>query len=274
MHHKPQGVPDNHPNPGKPALNGGSPNRDVSVGDFPFYHGQPVTLNSGQWLLVLAAVALGFACITAPIPVLISPAGIVIRTVLFAVVPLVALRCVAGPHWKALFRRVRGVDIGWMVAFAILNLIVSSLVGILVMKLFGADVNVAVGGLANQAVADQMVFFLRSVPQLLGEEILTILPFLAILFWMHNRLGLSRGISVLIAWVVSAVIFGLAHLPSYNWNWLQCILVIGSARLVLTLAYIKTRNLWVSTGAHIINDWAIFGVVIIASVPGFSQAGP
>jgi membrane protease YdiL (CAAX protease family) len=33
---------------------------------------------------------------------------------------------------------------------------------------------------------------------------------------------------------------------------------IGFARVILTLAYIVTRNLWVSAGAHIINDWTGF----------------
>lgn len=44
---------------------------------------------------------------------------------------------------------------------------------------------------------------------------------------------------------------------------MQCIVVIGSARLVLTWAYIYTKNLWVSTGAHIINDWLIMGTTVI-----------
>ena len=39
--------------------------------------------------------------------------------------------------------------------------------------------------------------------------------------------------------------------------------VIGSARLVLTLAYIKTKNIWVSYGAHLINDWTLFELLIV-----------
>jgi len=35
--------------------------------------------------------------------------------------------------------------------------------------------------------------------------------------------------------------------------------IIGGARLVLTLPYVMTKNIWVSTGAHIINDWTLFG---------------
>jgi len=33
---------------------------------------------------------------------------------------------------------------------------------------------------------------------------------------------------------------------------------IRSARVILTLAYAVTRNLWVSAGAHILNDWSGF----------------
>ncbi|MGD9812090.1 MAG: CPBP family glutamic-type intramembrane protease, partial [Sphingobium sp.] len=55
------------------------------------------------------------------------------------------------------------------------------------------------------------------------------------------------------------------HLPTYNWNILQCLILIGGARLVLTLAYIKTKNLWVCTGAHILNDWATFGLAILGA---------
>ena len=32
---------------------------------------------------------------------------------------------------------------------------------------------------------------------------------------------------------------------------------------MLTLAYIKTKNLWVSYGAHLINDWTIFVYLIL-----------
>lgn len=56
--------------------------------------------------------------------------------------------------------------------------------------------------------------------------------------------------------------FGLVHLPTYNWNLMQCLVVIGSARLVLTWAYVWTKNIWVSTGAHILNDWALIAPTV------------
>lgn len=239
--------------------------------DFPFYDGQPVTLSGGQWLLVLAAVALGFACLTVRVPVLTGEVGGLIRAVLFPAIPLLALRMVAGPHWRSLFRRVRGADVAWMLAFALLNLVVTMIVGLVVMKVFGAEANAAIHGLTEMDASGQQWFFVRSLPQLFGEEVLTMLPFLAVLHVAHDRLGLSRLQALLVAWLLSAMLFGLVHLPSYNWNLLQCLVVIGSARLVLSLAYIKTKNIWVSTGAHIINDWVIFGIVLAGSATAMTS---
>ena len=38
--------------------------------------------------------------------------------------------------------------------------------------------------------------------------------------------------------------------------------LLGSARLVLTWAYVWTKNIWVSTGAHIINDWTLIASTV------------
>lgn len=233
--------------------------------DFPFYNGEPVAISAGQWIWILAAIALGFACLTAPVQILVSTPGQFVRALLFSAIPLTALRVFAGPYWTRLFRRIRSTDVLWMIGFAVLNLIVSSLMGILVIQLYGADPNPVIGSLANQSVTERELFFLRSILQLFGEEVLTILPFLAVMYFGYTKLGLSRNKSILLAWVASSVIFGLMHLSSYNWNLIQCLVVIGSARLILTLAYLKTCNIWVSTGTHIINDWLIFGIILLGT---------
>lgn len=54
--------------------------------------------------------------------------------------------------------------------------------------------------------------------------------------------------------------FSAMHLSTYDRNVVQCFAVIGTARLVLTAAYLRTRNLWVSFVAHILTDWSIFAV--------------
>lgn len=72
--------------------------------------------------------------------------------------------------------------------------------------------------------------------------------------------GVGRKGGIIGAWLITSLIFGLIHLPTYDWNLIQCIVVIGSARMVLTLPWILTKNLWVSTGTHIINDRLLFSM--------------
>jgi membrane protease YdiL (CAAX protease family) len=92
-----------------------------------------------------------------------------------------------------------------------------------------------------------------------------VLPFLLVLTLLTQHFGVGRRGAVVGAWLVSSLLFGLSHLPTYNWNWVQCIVVIGTARIVLTMAWLRTKNIWVSTGAHIINDWLLFTLALLGA---------
>lgn len=233
--------------------------------DFPFYAGAPVALSVGQWLVVLAGVVAGFLVLTWPIPWPGGPFGAFIPALLFPAIPLAALAWVAPGHWRALFGPVGGRELRLMVGFALLNIVVSLCVGMLVQAFTTVTPNAANALLAGADLAGRLAFFAKTVPQLLGEEVITLLPFLALLAALHRGLGLGRGVALFGAWVISAVLFGLIHLPTYDWNWIQCIVIIGTARLVLTLPWIMTKNIWVSTGAHIINDWLLFGLGLLGA---------
>ena len=224
--------------------------------DFPYYNGEPVAIGAGGWLLILAGVALGFAALVS-IPAAGFPAKL-IPTALFVAIPLAALALVAGRHWTALFRSVGPKQVLQMIGFGILTVLVSAAVGLVVQSVFGANPNPIIGELSTLSWPQLFLTLLPTLPQLVGEELLTILPFLALLWLAFQKLNLSRTTSVVVALVVSSLMFGAAHLPTYDWNWAQALGIIGSARVVLTLAYIWTRNLWVSAGAHIINDWSEF----------------
>jgi len=244
----------------------GSGNRTTPpANDFPYYNGIPARITGPQWWFVMLIVAIGFAVLVAPIPAFASRLGRFVPAILFFAIPLIGLRLVAGKHWTAIFRKLRVRDFLWMIAFALLNVVVALVVGSLVMKLFGAEANSALAGLADQTVGERVLFFLKAAIQLFGEEVLSILPFLAVMYLFFSHLRCSRTKAILAAWLLSAVIFGLAHLPTYNWNVVQCLLVIGSARLVLTLPYMLTKNIWVSTGAHILNDFVTFGISIVGA---------
>jgi len=226
--------------------------------DFPFYNDAPVRISGGQWLFLLAMVVAGFLVLVKTAPVFTGSLTRFIPAIAFFLLPMLALAWVAPRHWTALFRKVDLRSVGWMVVFAVLNILVTVAVGYVVFKSAATNANPVMGMLAGQGTGDRMLFFLMTLPQLFGEEVLTILPLLAIAWLCHQKFGMARGSALALAWFLSAMWFGMAHLPTYGWNWLQCLVVIGSARLVLTLAYLKTRNIWVSFGAHVINDWTLF----------------
>lgn len=228
------------------------------VGDFPFYNGVPVPISGGQWLFVMVAVVLGFVMLILPIP---WPGGVwgpMIPAVLFPAIPLLALARVAPGHWKAIFGKVGGREIRLMFGFALLNLVVSFSVGAILNALTQVTSNAAIQALGGMDTAAQVAFYAKTLPQLFGEEVVTLLPFLALMYLLTQRFGVGRRAAILGAWVISAAVFGLIHLPTYDWNLVQCLVVIGTARLVLTLPWILTKNIWVSTGAHIVNDWTLF----------------
>jgi len=233
--------------------------------DFPFYNGAPVGLSAWQWLFVMAAVAAGFAVLVAPIPWPAGPLGAMIPAVLFPLIPMVALAQVAPGHWKALFGKVGWRELRLMVGFALLNIVVSMSVGAIVHALADVTPNAATAQLSGMDTVGRIAYFAKTIPQLFGEEVVTLLPFLALLYGLTNRFGVGRKGAIVGAWLISSLLFGLIHLPTYDWNLIQCIVVIGSARMVLTLPWILTKNIWVSTGAHIVNDWLLFTLSLLGA---------
>lgn len=233
--------------------------------DFPYYNGLPVAISSAQWLFVLAMVVTGFLVLASPID---WPQGVFwqfIPALAMPGIPLIALAYVAPSHWKAIFGKVRGREVKLMVGFALLNIVVSMGVGALVFVLTDVTPNSATAQLGDLDTAGRIAFFAKTVPQLLGEEVITLLPFLALLQWFSKFFGMGRKGAIIGAWVTTSVIFGLIHLPTYNWNWIQCVVIIGSARMMLTLPWIMTKNIWVSTGAHIINDWLLLAMALLGA---------
>ncbi len=237
---------------------------EYTARDFPFYNGLPKKINGARWWLVMIGVLAGFLVLSYA-TIFEGPYLSFIPALLFPGIPLICLAMVTGHYWKELFYKVKWRDIKWMILFALLNIIVTLSVSFLVKALFGTNPNAAVSQLGEMERGDQILFLVRTIPQLFGEEVLTILPFLAMMYLFYSRFKMSRKQSIVLAWIGACIIFGAVHLPTYDWNFVQCFVIIGIARLILLIPYIKTKNIWVSTGTHIINDWIIFLVTIGAS---------
>lgn len=235
--------------------------------DFPYYNGRPVVVNGGGWAVIISGVVLGFVALTmipaARFPATLVPLG------LFVAIQLGFLAMVTGRHWTAPFRRVGAWQVVQMLFFGLATVTLSFGVALVVMRFAAVTPNPLVVSLGPLSWLDLAIALLPTIPQLFGEELLAILPFLALLWLAHTRLGLPRGGSIAIALIGSSLLFGAAHLPTYGWNWVQSFGVIGMVRVVLTVSYIWTKNIWVSTGAHIVNDWTE-----IVLVHALSQAAP
>jgi membrane protease YdiL (CAAX protease family) len=235
------------------------------VGDFPFYNGAPTTISGPQWLLVLAATAVAFGLLIAPFNWPGGALGAWIPVLLFPAIPLAALAFVAPQSWRSIFGKVGWREVRLMIGFAFLNIVVTMSVGMLVNMFAEVSSNAAGSKLASQDLQGQLDMFARMAPQLFGEELITVLPFLALMHLFTHRFGAGRKKAIVAAWLISSLVFAMLHLPTYNWNWIQCIAIIGTARLVLTLPWILTKNIWVSTGAHITNDWLIFAFGLLGA---------
>lgn len=95
--------------------------------DFPFYGGAPSSISGRQWLFVMAMVVVGFLVLASPIN---WPYGVFwqfIPAILMPGIPLLALAYVARGHWMAIFGKVGSREVKLMVAFALLNIIVTKL---------------------------------------------------------------------------------------------------------------------------------------------------
>jgi len=235
--------------------------------DFPYYDGEPVDVAGWKWGVIILACVAGFMAL------IFYPAAndlqALVPRILFPAIPLAVFIGFTGRYWKSLFRKLTGVDYLNMVVFWLLNFAVSAGVGLIVMAIFGANANAATSGVLDGGPGQVTAFYVGTGIQLFGEEIFTILPFLAVMYLLFTKAKLSRNTSVILAWLITAAWFGAAHLPTYGWNFAQAFLIIGAARLVLTLAFIRTKNILVSTGAHILNDWGAFtfAFVVASAMP-------
>ena len=241
-----------------------TPARPATSGrDIPFYNGEPIGISPLSWLIVLAASAAGFATLMTAQTLAPGRLGGWLGSVLFVTLPLVGLRVAAGAHWTALFPRLTARDVWIGLAFAPCTLLVSAIVALGVMRLELTAANPAVAILRQLHGGDLALFIAASAPQIMGEELITIIPFIAVLSFLSTRCGVSRKAAIFGAWIGSAVLFSALHLSTYQWHLGQVLLIIGTARLVLTVPYLITKNIWSSTIAHITNDWLIFAVVLI-----------
>ncbi|MBC1604860.1 CPBP family intramembrane glutamic endopeptidase [Paenilisteria rocourtiae] len=90
---------------------------------------------------------------------------------------------------------------------------------------------------------------------LLGEELLSI----GILYAAWKKLNWKFWQATLLC----SILFALWHLPSYDYNLLQCLVTIIPSRMVLNYLFKKSNSIWVTWIAHIAFDLIAFLPVLL-----------
>ncbi|MBC1475011.1 CPBP family intramembrane metalloprotease [Listeria grandensis] len=99
-------------------------------------------------------------------------------------------------------------------------------------------------------------YVITHVPfMLLGEELLSI----GVLYAAWKKLGWKFWQASLLC----AVLFALWHLPSYDYNLLQCLVTIIPSRLVLNYLFKKSNSIWVTWIVHITFDVITFLPILL-----------
>lgn len=112
------------------------------------------------------------------------------------------------------------------------------------------DTSENAGIAATDTFGEYVVMFI----QIMGEACLSVLLF-ALLYKALNRAwGRSDPwVRPLVAWLVSAFLFGMPHLPTHRWNFLQCLVIFFSLFLGFA-AFVATRSWTILFLSHFLYD--------------------
>lgn len=113
------------------------------------------------------------------------------------------------------------------------------------------------------SLSDSLLVLFKTIFMLTGEELFVTLPLVIIVIFLVRKVKMSQSNAVIIATIVTAILFGAIHLPTYQWNLFQCFVIIGLTRIPFTIATLKTNSMVSGVIAHIIYDWCIFIYMII-----------
>lgn len=231
--------------------------------DFPFYNGQPKTITTPQWLIILGLLFIGFLIDSFWVPDVPRDFNVLV-VIIFSCMNLIfglgSLSLFAGKDVFVLFKKIKGKEVPMLLLILVLSIIYALAADGIVEIFSQTNANPAAVSHTegSHALKIFLVNTLSTIPGLLGEEFLAILPFLALLYFFYQRLNWSRSKSIAVALLLSSLIFGLLHLPTYQWNWLQVIFVIGLGRTFETAAYIRTKSIWASFLVHFTFDTLTF----------------
>lgn len=178
----------------------------------------------------------------------------------FCFVQLGAFLFVARGKISLLIKKLSFKDIVRVIITLILQFIFAMAVAAIIKFVF----KVATNGNDVLNMKMDIIFWIKVIVQLFGEELYKILIFLVGLIIMY-RLTKKRTLSIVVATTISLLCFALIHMTTYN-NVIQILLLQGLASLFCMYNYLKTKNILTSYMQHVLFDaipfiLAMFGII-------------
>lgn len=118
----------------------------------------------------------------------------------------------------------------------------------------------------NGSILDSFLMLFKTIFMIAGEEILVILPLIIFVSLLIHKTKISQSKAIIIATIITAIIFGAIHLPTYQWNIFQCFLVVALTRIPFTIVSLKSDSIIAGIIGHIAFDWIIFSGMIISQL--------
>jgi len=106
-----------------------------------------------------------------------------------------------------------------------------------------------------------VLFLFKAIPMIFGEELLTFVILFIVTGLLANSYSYKKALTIGV--IVSTLVFSLLHLPSYDWNLIQVLLIIGMIRIPFTLASLRSNSLWEGFAVHYVYDTLIFVVILL-----------
>ena len=148
-----------------------------------------------------------------------------------------------------------------------IKIIILGLIGVMILS---AIINfILTGRIGNTATDAAMkgsptVLLIGLIIQLIGEELLKLIPLMLVVAFTYKSLG--RKNAIIVGIIISQLLFALVHIPAYGFDLRFLILALGVGGCILPITYIHTKNVAVPYFIHLIED--LIGLVVMLGTTG------
>lgn len=222
--------------------------------DLPFLNDDPRFTTKNVAILLIGFI------ITFLTPFFIPVTGnTVLKAVISFVAPMIPITYVFKDDMSNIFRMPKLRDILIIIVGVILTLILSALANSILAVL-------SIPPAADSAVnGSPGILFIRAIIQIFGEELEKFIPLIIVAAYLYKPMG--RKLAIIIAIIISQLLFALSHIPAYGINnIIYIIMIMGISSVIMPIIYIRTKNLVITYFIHLIIDLLGFIPFFLAAI--------